>query len=677
MLLANSKWLRRVWLCFLISGPVMASGPADVAALEEQGIFVGAPLPDWVEPQKIEAGQPPLQGHASQYLLVDSQLNLGGEESLYYRNAAKILTPSGLDEWSELPVRYSPEYEQALIHSVDVIRDGKRINQLDKAHIRVLQQEEEMGSSLFHGANTVLLILDDLRVGDQVSYEVTIRGSNPIFAGKSGSAFALNWSVPVAKRSVRVIADKEGALKSRFHNSDSRFERKRTAHGDEYSLTLRDVEAVEEESHLPSSYSPYAWVSVSEYSSWAEVNDWALSLYSPAYDGKGISDIARDIRARSQDEKDYIRNALLFVQDEVRYLGLEMGENSHRPHAPDVVLRRRYGDCKDKTVLFISLLAAQGIEAWPALVSSSDQDAIIEDIPGPGSFDHVITYLTVDGKPYWFDPTNHYQGGTLETLSQPDYGFALIVRKGTRGLTDMFESGAEPARITIEESFRAEDFSGSVVYQVITKYEGQEADYQRYRFDNTPISDISDLYLAFYREYYEAVTELEPVQVHDDRANNIVTVTETYRIDDFWFHEEGYMSMNVNALIYGDYVSEPDDIRRSSPYYQGERIRVSSTMKYHFPEDVDLSFPEPEGGVEHPAIKFHFRDSYAGKTYTYKSSMEIRKSVIQHEGMKEYADAVDSIMENWGFSISFMNPDAVPGYRKAIALKRRLEELAQ
>lgn len=100
-------------------------------------------------------------------------------------------------------------------------------------------------------------------------------------------------------------------------------------------------------------------------------------------------------------------------------------------------------------------------------------------------------------------------------------------------------------------------------------------------------------------------------------------------------------------------------------------------MKYHFPEDVDLSFPEPEGGVEHPAIKFHFRDSYAGKTYTYKSSMEIKKSVIQHEGMKEYADAVDSIMENWGFSISFMNPDAVPGYRKAIALKRRLEELAQ
>jgi transglutaminase-like putative cysteine protease len=41
--------------------------------------------------------------------------------------------------------------------------------------------------------------------------------------------------------------------------------------------------------------------------------------------------------------------AIRFVQDESRYLGIEVEEGTLRPDAPDAVLRRRFGDCKDKT----------------------------------------------------------------------------------------------------------------------------------------------------------------------------------------------------------------------------------------------------------------------------------------------------------------------------------------
>ena len=48
--------------------------------------------------------------------------------------------------------------------------------------------------------------------------------------------------------------------------------------------------------------------------------------------------------------------ALEFVQSEIRYFSVSLGENSHRPASPDIVLKRRYGDCKDKSLLLMTLL---------------------------------------------------------------------------------------------------------------------------------------------------------------------------------------------------------------------------------------------------------------------------------------------------------------------------------
>ena len=60
--------------------------------------------------------------------------------------------------------------------------------------------------------------------------------------------------------------------------------------------------------------------------------------------------------------------ALQFVQNKIRYVSLSFGSNAYHPHHPDEVLQNRYGDCKDKSLLLLSLLRAAGIQAWPALV---------------------------------------------------------------------------------------------------------------------------------------------------------------------------------------------------------------------------------------------------------------------------------------------------------------------
>ena len=91
-------------------------------------------------------------------------------------------------------------------------------------------------------------------------------------------------------------------------------------------------------------------------------------------------------------------DALLeYVQKEIRYTGLEIGLHSHAPNPPKVVLDRHFGDCKDKSLLLISVLGAVGIDAYPALVSSSLRVHVGEILPSPLAFDHVVVFAVIDG----------------------------------------------------------------------------------------------------------------------------------------------------------------------------------------------------------------------------------------------------------------------------------------
>jgi tetratricopeptide (TPR) repeat protein/transglutaminase-like putative cysteine protease len=117
---------------------------------------------------------------------------------------------------------------------------------------------------------------------------------------------------------------------------------------------------------------------------------------------------------------------------EIRYTGIEFGESSITPHTPAEVIDHKYGDCKDKSALLVTLLRAAGIDAHIALLLSSTGEDIEPDLPGLGGFDHAIVY--VPGTPdIWLDPTD--PDLRLGVVSPPNQGRnALVARAQTTSL---------------------------------------------------------------------------------------------------------------------------------------------------------------------------------------------------------------------------------------------------
>src|ERR1044072_7118885 len=108
------------------------------------------------------------------------------------------------------------------------------------------------------------------------------------------------------------------------------------------------------------------------------------------------------------DSAEYIGKIVERLHREVRYTGIEFGAARLIPEFPSETLRRRFGDCKDKSTLLVAALRAAGIEAYLALLSAGDDQDIAPDLPGLGMFDHAIVFVPHagdGGADLWIDAT--------------------------------------------------------------------------------------------------------------------------------------------------------------------------------------------------------------------------------------------------------------------------------
>jgi hypothetical protein len=172
-----------------------------------------------------------------------------------------------------------------------------------------------------------------------------------------------------------------------------------------------------------------------------------------------------------------------------------MGQGSYKPSDPNDVVKRRFGDCKDKALLFASLCKTMNLGAYPVLVNTYEGRSLSTKLPSPLAFNHVIVRLDLEGRTLWLDPTLEYQKGNLANLYQPDYGYGLVLREGNGKLDSMEKKPYEKPTISVLQNF---DLSGAkkdpAVFTVSSDFLGEDADFTRERFANRTRKDIQDEY---------------------------------------------------------------------------------------------------------------------------------------------------------------------------------------
>ncbi|WP_322078257.1 DUF3857 domain-containing transglutaminase family protein [Burkholderia cepacia] len=168
----------------------------------------------------------------------------------------------------------------------------------------------------------------------------------------------------------------------------------------------------------------------------------------PGTDDPAVTQLARTLTAGAADPHDKARILYDWVQANVRYVGLFLGETAAAPHRVTDILRNRYGDCKDHVALFGALLAAVGIRSEPVLINLGSVYTL-PSVPGygGGAINHAITWLP-DLARYADTTTSGIAFGYLPpiVMDRP----ALLVDSGVLSRTPATQPRGRVARVEID-----------------------------------------------------------------------------------------------------------------------------------------------------------------------------------------------------------------------------------
>jgi hypothetical protein len=122
-----------------------------------------------------------------------------------------------------------------------------------------------------------------------------------------------------------------------------------------------------------------------------------------------LAAIADSLTKDLTNEFDKVKAIYYWVQDNIKYIAFEEGEEGFVPRQPSKVVEKRYGDCKDMASLTYSMLKAVGIKSYLTWIGSRDLPYKYSEFPSSFCDNHMIATYKYEGKNYYLDATNSFQ----------------------------------------------------------------------------------------------------------------------------------------------------------------------------------------------------------------------------------------------------------------------------
>jgi transglutaminase-like putative cysteine protease len=636
--------LRPIIAALLFLAPALAFGSE----------YTIGPAPRWIDRLSVDttATLPANEVRLGTYALLDDhQVSAGSATTDYHRRVRKVVSPAGVQNGSEIAFDFDPSYQKLVIHDITIRRGGELKQVLEPASIRVIEKEDGQSDHLYDGMLSAVAFLKDVRPGDILDYSWSLEGSNALLGGRFADTFDLTADVPTRLIRHRLIFPASRPL----HYRSTLPGIEPTIANGTYTWTRTNVPALDVEDNTPDWFDAYDHVQVSEFASWHDVALWADALFQMNDASRAaVAKLAGQIRAEHPQQRDQIAASIRFVQDQVRYLGIEMGRNSHEPHQPSEVLEQRWGDCKDKAFLLAALLRELGVEAYPALVNTKLRHNMDRELPSPFEFDHVITEVLVGSagriggatqkRTYWIDSTLADQGGTLDTIETPNDERALVVRKDTPALATIETN--QKGSTSIAMTYTTKSWDAPTSLGVVTTYSGADADAIRASIAGMSLADIAKERINRLAVDQPKIAADAAPLIRDDRTHNVVVIAERYTVRDLW--RDGFFAFTPHSIE--DRLKHPDTVIRAMPLSFPYPLAIHQRVAFHLPAGVSVEGTGDE--VSTPAFRYLSNVADDGKTVTVDYDLRALRDGIAAKDVPDHLTRVNAILDGTGITLT-------------------------
>ncbi len=382
------------------------------------------------------------------------KVNPDGTASRYHHLVIEVLNQTGASRLAAYPIGYLPESQRIRLRRAEVTKtDGS-----------VLTGEQARGPQ--PGVRVVAMPV--LEAGERSESALRLDDIRPSlfgdYFGMMGYMHRPDGAPVLRSRLVLItpegrdfhIRERNGVPGAEFRSADEPETVARV-------WEMRDLPRVEPEPYMPPRYEFAPMVEVTTYGSWDEFSRWWWSLIKDEFQvSEPMEELIEEIRAEAETTADKVRLVYNFVTTQIRYVAWEFGIHGYQPYTATTIFARRFGDCKDKSILMSTLLDRLGVDSQPVLIRNQNLRGE-QDISNPllNHFNHCILYVPgvdpADPDADASEAPGVYLDGTAQfydwtTLPASDQGASVVIVDGdTSRVSVTPEASSESTLLEIDE----------------------------------------------------------------------------------------------------------------------------------------------------------------------------------------------------------------------------------
>jgi tetratricopeptide (TPR) repeat protein len=321
-------------------------------------------------------------------------------------------------------IQFDPESQRVEVRLARVYRADGRVLEATETYEQTLG---EPWYRMYYDTRALVVVFPDLEPGDSVElrYRVDDVAPRNLFADYYGDMHFFQGGEPRAHVEYVLITPtkrkfyfNEPKLAGLGHDESVRGEQRIDR------FLAENVPALKPEPDLPGYTEIAAYLHVSTYRAWEDVGRWYWGLIQDQlYADESLKATVRELVRGTDDKAEIVRRIYGWVVKNTRYVALEFGIHGYLPYRVPDIVRRGFGDCKDKASLIYTMLREAGIEARIVLTRTRRNGAIT-DLPASLSvFDHAIAY--VPELDLYLDGTAEHSG--TRELPAADQGVTVLL----------------------------------------------------------------------------------------------------------------------------------------------------------------------------------------------------------------------------------------------------------
>lgn len=309
-----------------------------------------------------------------------------------------------------------------------------------------------------------------------------------------------------------------------------------------------------------------------------------------------------------------------YVQENTRYISVQVGIGGLQPISASEVDRLKYGDCKGLSNYTHALLEAVGVNSYYTHVESGSAQVGFEtDFASLSQGDHVILAIPYKGKIYWVDCTSQtIPFGFIGDFTDARQVLMVTPEGGKLATTTAYENEVNYQKT--EASLKLNDV-GDLQGDVAVETQGIQYDHH-YQLQSLQNQEVERYYKNNWS--YLSTMDLESYSFKNNKDSVSFTETVTMGVRGYASHLDGGLLIQPNALDRSEYV--PKRYRdRKLPFQISRGYMDEDHFTLELPDGYTLeNVPEPVS-LENKYGSYHSEVALVDGKLQYSRKLLIKK----------------------------------------------------